>query len=81
LFPHVSRVLEGQPIYNIEQASDRISNAKTKTGLVTTVDVIKTTYKIGKKLTKDVIGNIKYYADMVIPELNYKFIPDGICQS
>ena len=47
----------------------------TKTGLTTTVHVIKRTYEKGRKVAEEFKQNMKLVFDSFLPKWNYKAIP------
>lgn len=77
VFPHITRSLSGVPLNSVEEAQNKISSAKTKTGLTVVTDVIRTTYQTGKKAAKDFMNHVKITFGESVPKLNYTISPNG----
>jgi len=75
VFPHVTRALSCIPLTSVEDAKNKISSSKTKTGLTVITDVIQKTYEIGKKVEKDFMKDLKIKFDESVPKLNYTISP------
>lgn len=75
VFPHITRALSGLPLNSAEDAKNKISSAKTKTGLTVVTDVIRTTYQTGKKAAKDFMKYMKITFGESLPKLNYTISP------
>lgn len=75
VFPHVTRALSGTPLNSIQEAKNKISSAKTKTGLTVVANIIKKTYRTGKEVAKDFIKQLKIKVGDSLPKLNYTIVP------
>jgi len=75
VFPHVTRAIEGVPLNTLDEARDKISSAKTRTGLTVVTDIISKTYEKGKKVAKDYMKNLKIKFEESLPKLNYTIYP------
>jgi len=75
VFPHVTRALSGVPLSSVEEAKNKISSAKTKTGLSVVADIMKKTYETGKEVAKDFMNHLKIKFDDSLPKLNYTISP------
>jgi Rhodopirellula transposase DDE domain len=75
VFPHVTRSLEGVPLNTVEEAKNKISSTKTKTGLTVTSDIMVKNYVTGKKVAKDFMKNMKIKFGKSVPQLNYTISP------
>lgn len=75
VFPHITKAIEGVPLNTVDEAKDRISTAKTKTGLIVVVDIIKKTYDTGKVVAKDFMEHINIKFSDSLPKLNYTIFP------
>ncbi|MEZ6126003.1 MAG: ISAzo13 family transposase, partial [Planctomycetaceae bacterium] len=77
LFPHVSRSCSGQLFDTLDRAVSLMRNATTKTGLRTTVNVIRRVYETGRNATDEIkqllAQTVKY--DTLLPKWNYTLIP------
>lgn len=78
-FPHLSRVCTGMLFDTLERVVELMRKATTRTGLRTTVNVIKRTYETGRKATdkmKDVIRSTVQFAEL-LPKWNYTIEPQN----
>lgn len=76
-FPHVSRACTGMLFDTLQTAVDLMRKASTRTGLKTTVNVIRRTYETGRHASdtmKDSLRSIIDF-DTVLPKWNYTAIP------
>ncbi len=76
-FPHLSRVCTGMLLDTLDRVVQLMRKATTRTGLRTTVNVIKRTYETGRKATdtmKEVIRATVQFAE-VLPKWNYTITP------
>ncbi len=78
VFPHVTRSMEGMIINSVEEAKELISKTKTETGLKVKVNIIKKLYEKGKKVSKNLVDNIKIKRDKNLGYLNYKILPQEL---
>jgi hypothetical protein len=75
LFPHVTRACQGMLFDTLETVVGLMRKTCTKTGLSTTVHVIKRAYEKGRKVTEEFKTNMKLVFDAVLPRWNYKAVP------
>ncbi len=77
LFPHISRSCSGRLFDTLERAVQLMRNATTKTGLRTTVNVMRKVYETGRNATKEMkqfLANVIQY-EHLLPKWNYTLIP------
>ena len=75
LFPHISRSCAGMLFDTLETVVDLMRKASTRTGLRTTVNVIRKLYETGRNATEEIKQNLKIVFDDVLPKWNYRAIP------
>ena len=75
VFPHVTSTMNGMIFHSVEEVKELISKTKTTTGLTVKVNIIKKTYEKGKKITKDLVDQIKMKCDKKLGYLNYMISP------
>ena len=75
VFPHITRSMDGVPLNTVEEVKNKIERTKTKTGLTVLVDIMKKTYKIGKKAIKNFMKDLKIKFSVSLPKLNYTISP------
>ena len=75
LFPHISRVCTGMLFDTLDTVVELIRKATTRTGLKTTVNVIRRAYETGRTATEDIKRNLKIVFDDLLPKWNYRAIP------
>lgn len=76
-FSHLSRVCTGMLFDTLEHVVQLMRKATTRTGLRTTVNVIKRTYETGRKATdtmKEAIRSTVQFAEL-LPKWNYTITP------
>lgn len=74
-FPHVTRACEGVLFNTLDTVVELMRKTTTKTGLTTTVHVIKRVYEKGRKVTEEFKQNMTIVFDDALPKWNYKAIP------
>jgi len=74
-FPHVTRACEGVLFNTLDTGVELMRKTTTKTGLTTTVHVIKRTYEKGRKVAEEFKQNMTLVFDSFLPKWNYKAIP------
>jgi len=76
-FPHVSRSCTGMLFDTLQTAVDLMRKASTRTGLTTTVNVIRRLYETGRRATADIKEYLKSTInfDTLLPKWNYTAIP------
>jgi Rhodopirellula transposase DDE domain len=74
-FPHITRACQGMLFDTLETAVRLMRRAATKTGLRTTVNVIRRAYEIGRSVTDDFKAAMPILFDKLLPKLNYRVVP------
>ena len=74
-FPHVTRACEGVLFNALDTVVELMRKTGTKTGLTTTVHVIKRAYEKGRKVAEEFKQNMPLVFDAALPKWNYKAIP------
>jgi hypothetical protein len=75
-FPHVTRACQGMLFDTIETAVRLMRKTKTKTGLTSTVHVIKKAYEKGRKVRDNFLETARIVYDSVLPSWNYIATPN-----
>lgn len=75
-FPHVTRACEGVLFDSLETVVGLMRKTATKTGLTSTVHVIKRIYETGRKVAEGFKQNMKLIFDSFLPKWNYTAIPE-----
>jgi hypothetical protein len=75
LFPHIARACCGMVFDNLVRVVQLMRNARTSTGLRTTVNVIRRKYQIKRKATVEMIDNLRINFDDYLPKWNYVTVP------
>lgn len=76
-FPHVSRVCTGKLFDSLDRSVELMRTATTRTGLKTTVNVIRKTYETGRTATKAIkqfLAETVHYEEL-LPKWNYTLVP------
>ena len=71
LFPHVGRACSGMLFDCLDTVTTLMRRAKTRTGLRTTVGVIKRAFETGRNATREMKENLKIVYDELLPKWNY----------
>lgn len=76
-FPHVSRACTGMLFDTLQTAVDLMRKASTRTGLKTTVNVIRRIYETGRSATDDIKESLRSTIafDAFLPKWNYTAVP------
>ena len=74
-FPHIGRACSGMLFDTLQTDVDLMRQAKTRTGLRTTVNVLKGIYQTGENATKEIKRALRTVHDTLIPKWNYCFKP------
>lgn len=74
-FPHIARACSGMLFDSLETVVELMRNASTRTGLRTTVNVIRRFYETGEKATDQIKAALTTTFDALIPKWNYRFPP------
>ena len=75
LFPHITRACQGVLFDSLETVVRLMRKASTRTGLRTTVNVIRRVYEIGLKVADDFKETLRAEFDKKIPKWNYCVVP------
>jgi hypothetical protein len=71
LFPHIARACSGMLFDCLDTVTSLMRKAKTRTGLRTTVSVIKRAFETGRNATKQMKKNLRIVYDDLLPKWNY----------
>lgn len=74
-FPHVTRACQGVVFTTLDLIQRKIAEARTKTGLRTTVDVLSGNYPTGEKVPAGYKKSMRIVFDEELPLWNYRAIP------
>ncbi len=74
-FPHVGRACSGMLFDCVATVVRLMRQAKTQTGLRTTVHVMKKQFETGQKATDAIKNNLRIVFDKLLPKWNYTAIP------
>jgi len=75
LFPHVTRACQGMLFDTLDTVVRLMRKTATATGLRTTVNVIRRTYEIGRKVADDFKETMSIRFDKILPKWNYRAGP------
>ncbi len=75
LFPHITRACQGMLFDTLDTVVTFMRKASTRTGLRTTVNVIRHHYETGRNATEQMKQNLKIVFDNLLPKWNYRAIP------
>lgn len=75
-FPHIGRACSGMLFDSLETVVDLMRQATTRTGLRTTVNVIRKRYAIGQKATDEIKAALRIQFDKLLPRWNYVATPN-----
>ena len=75
LFPHVTRACQGMLFDTLDTVVRLMRKTATATGLRTTVNVIRRTYEIGRKVAEDFKETTTIRFDKILPKWNYRAVP------
>lgn len=76
-FPHLGRVCSGMRFDKLETVVKLMRSASTRTGLRTTVNVMRGLYETGENATAEMKAALRTVFDEQIPRWNYRFTPMG----
>jgi len=71
LFPHIGRAYSGMLFDSVQTVVNLMRRASTRTGLTTTVNVIKGMFEIGQKATAEIRLKLTTVFDEVLPKWDY----------
>ncbi len=74
-FPHLGRACQGVLFDTLETIVGLMRKASTKTGLRTTVNVVRRIYETGRKATAEFRENMPIIFDDILPKWNYRAVP------
>lgn len=74
-FPHVGRACSGMLFDRLDKVVELMRGAKTRTGLRTTVNVIRRVYELGRNATKQMKSELRIEFDTHLPKWNYVATP------
>jgi len=74
-FPHIGRACQGVLFDTLETVVGLMRKASTKTGLRTTVNVIRRIYETGRKATAEFREHMPIMFDDILPRWNYLAVP------
>ena len=77
LFPHITRACQGMLFDTLDTAVTLRRKASTRTGLRTTVNVIRRVYETGRNATTQMKQNLKIVFDNLLPKWHYRAIPQN----
>ena len=75
LFPHITRACQGILFDTLERVVGLMRKASTRTGLRTTVNVIRREYKTGRKVSEEFKESMPIVFDEKIGKWNYRAVP------
>lgn len=75
VFPHVTRACQGMLFDTIDAVVRLMRRTATKTGLRTTVNVMRRAYLTGRKVAEDFKDNMTIMFDELLPKWNYRAVP------
>jgi hypothetical protein len=78
-FPHVTRACQGVLFDTLDKVVQLMRKTATRTGLTTTVHVMKKIYETGRKATREFLDNMPISFDEVLPRWNYTARPESSC--
>lgn len=74
-FPHVGRACSGMLFDCLETVVELMRQATTRTGLRTTVNVIRHLYATGQKASDEIKAALRIQFDKLLPKWNYVATP------
>jgi hypothetical protein len=80
LFPHITRVCTGMLFDTLDTVVELMRKATTRTGLNTTVNVMRTLYETGRNATEEMKDALTIVFDELLPTWNYRAIPADLRQ-
>ena len=75
LFPHVTRACQGMLFDTLDTVVRLMRKTATTTGLRTTVNLIRRTYEIGRKVAHHFKETMTIRFDKILPKWNYRAVP------
>ena len=77
-FPHVTRALQGVIFRSVKLVTHLIRQTRTNTGLRATAHVIRKMFQTKRKTSDEFRNNIPIVFDRILPQWNYKAVPQLI---
>jgi hypothetical protein len=74
-FPHVGKACSGMLFESVATVVELMRRASTRTGLKTTVNVMRGFYETGQQATHELKANLRIQFDALLPKWNYTAIP------
>lgn len=74
-FPHVTRACEGVLFDSLGTVVELMRKARTRSGLTTTVHVMRKAYEVGRQLASDALDKINLTWSKLLPQWNYIIDP------
>ena len=74
-FPHITRACQGRLFDTLATVVTMMRKAATRTGLRTTVNVMRRLYETGRNATAHMKHNLKIVFDPLLPKWNYRALP------
>lgn len=74
-FPHVGRACQGLLFDTLDTVVRLMRNATTRTGLKTTVNIIRRLYETGRQVAEDFKASMSILFDDLLPKWNYRAVP------
>jgi len=74
-FPHIGRVCEGMLFDSLDRVVELMRRTTTRTGLRTTVHVMKKAYQTGREATEWMKTSLRICYDQIVPRWNYTLKP------
>jgi len=75
LFPHITRACTGMLFDTLENVVQLMRKATTRTGLQTTVNVIRHLYETGRNATDEIKQSLTTVFDDLLAKWNYRVVP------
>lgn len=76
-FPHVTRALQGVIFRSVKLVTQLIRQTRTNTGLRATAHVIRKMFQTKRKPSNEFRNNLPIVFDTILPQWNYKAIPQS----
>lgn len=74
-FPHITRACQGRLFDTLDTVVTLMRKAATRTGLRTTVNVMRRLYETGRRATDHMKRTLKIVFDPLLPKWNYRALP------
>lgn len=74
-FPHVGRACQGVLFDTLDTVVRLMRNACTRTGLKTTVNVLRRVYETGRQVAEEFKAAVPLVFDKILPKWNYRAVP------